>query len=120
MKGFDEKKIDAIFAFLETYVHFEDPQMSRIFKERIIQSDKNKIVMGIMDAVKQVYKEQMREEWMEKGIEEGMEKGRKEEQEKSVRIFLTNTEFSPDKIAELVGVPLSLVEKVKENLRVNR
>jgi len=31
---------------------------------------------------------------------------------KTVRLFLANTEFSPAKIAELVGVPISFVERL--------
>lgn len=40
-----------------------------------------------------------------------------EVREKSVKAFLTNTEFSVDKIAELVGVSASFVKKIKERLR---
>jgi hypothetical protein len=38
-------------------------------------------------------------------------------QEKSIKAFLDNTEFSVEKIASLVDVPVSFVEKVKKGLR---
>lgn len=50
------------------------------------------------------------EQWRyEDGIQEG--------KENSVKILLANTEFSPEKIASLVDVPLSLVKKIKKELR---
>jgi hypothetical protein len=49
------------------------------------------------------------------GIEEGMEKGRSAKKENSVRLFPANSEFSPEKIASLVEVPL--VEKIKNEMR---
>ena len=45
------------------------------------------------------------------------EEARTEEREKSVKAFLANTEFSVGKVAELVGVPVSFVRKVKASLR---
>jgi flagellar biosynthesis/type III secretory pathway protein FliH len=60
------------------------------------------------------------EQWAEikhqEGIEKGLEKGRKEERKEFVRSLLANTEFSPEKIAKLVGVPVAIVEKIKKSL----
>jgi hypothetical protein len=47
------------------------------------------------------------------GHEEGLEKGKEE----SVRLFLTHTEFSTTKIAELVGVRITLVRRIKKELK---
>lgn len=49
--------------------------------------------------------------------QEGLEEGARTEKENFLRVFLAHTEFSADKIAELVGVPVELVEKVKEESR---
>jgi len=46
------------------------------------------------------------------------EEAREEGNEKAAKLLLENTEFSVGKIAELVGVPVSLVKKVKESLRL--
>jgi len=45
------------------------------------------------------------------------EEGREKEREKFVRSLLANTEFSSAKIAELVGVPVALVTKIKKSLK---
>jgi hypothetical protein len=52
--------------------------------------------------------EQLAEIRHQEGIEEGLEK--------AIRSLLTKHEFSIQKIAELLDVPLSLVEKVKKEL----
>jgi flagellar biosynthesis/type III secretory pathway protein FliH len=49
--------------------------------------------------------------------EDGKEEGLKEGKENSVKVFLANTEFSPEKIASLVDVPLALVKKIKKEMR---
>ena len=90
--------------FLENAILFDDPENNRIFKEEIRSSDKNN-VMGIDEYVKQ--------EGIKEGMEQGLEKGREE----SVRLFLSSTDFSDAKIAELVGVPISVVEKVKKGTK---
>lgn len=51
----------------------------------------------------------------EEARQEGQEKVRMT-QERSIRAFLDNTEFSIEKIASMVGVPVSFVEQVKEGL----
>ena len=56
------------------------------------------------------YFEQLAEIRRQEGVEEGIEKGL----EKAVRQLLANTEFSSKKIAELIEVPVTLVEKIKK------
>ncbi len=69
--------------------------------------------MGIIEQLAEIKGQEGLKKGKEIGLEEGLEKGLK----KAVRLFLSNTEFSPEKIAELVGVPLALVEKIKQELR---
>jgi len=59
------------------------------------------------------YFEQLAEIRRQEGVEEGIEKGL----EKAVRQLLANTEFSSRKIAELIEVPVTLVEKIKKEQR---
>ena len=103
-KGFPLKKIRAIFIFLENYVLFEDPEMNRIFKEKIQSQDKNNI-MGIDEYLKMV------------GREEGLAEG----EEKSKRLFVENllsgTDFPAEKIASLASVTLDFVNKIKNELK---
>lgn len=61
--------------------------------------------------------EQLAEIKAEEALEKGMKKGMKKGNEKAVKLLLDNTEFSISKIAELVGVPVSFVKKVKGNLQ---
>jgi flagellar biosynthesis/type III secretory pathway protein FliH len=56
------------------------------------------------------------EEAMAEGIEKGLAEGRAMEREKAIRLFLTNTEFSVEKIAELLEAPIALVKKIKKEL----
>jgi hypothetical protein len=56
--------------------------------------------------------EQLAEIRHQEGVEEGGEKERK----RVVRSLLANTKHSPAKIAELVGVPVALVTKIKKSL----
>jgi len=74
------------------------------FNKEIDQLTGKKNTMDIIEQVAQIR------------AEEALEKGREEGNEKAVKLLLANTEFSADKIAELVGVPVSFVKKVKENL----
>ena len=92
-RGYSNKKVRTILKFLENVILFEYPENNRIFKEEIRSFDKNN-VMGIDEYVKQ------------EGIKEGLEK--------AISGLLSNTDFSEAKIAELVGVPVSVVEKVKK------
>lgn len=52
-------------------------------------------------------------EKMAEKIAEEMAKKMAEEREAIVKRLLTNTEFSPEKIASLTGVPLASVEKIR-------
>ncbi len=110
-KGFNQRKIKAIFVFLENYVLFDDQEMNRIFKERVQSHDKNNI-MGIDEYVKMVAKEE--------GMEEGREQGRVEGEERKSRFFvenlLSNTDFSVEKISSLAGVAVEFVMEIKSGL----
>ena len=46
-------------------------------------------------------------------VQEGREKGVQEGLEKVVRSLLANTDFSPEKIAKMLEVPVSLIDKIK-------
>jgi len=106
---FERDKLKAILRFLDNYIQFDNPEMNRTFKEEIDKITGKKNTMDIFEQLAQWQRED--------GIEIGFEKGRQQEKENTVRIFLSHTEFDTEKIASLVGVPISLVEKIKEELR---
>ena len=99
-RGFNQRKIRAIFTFLESYVLFGDSEMNRNFRERIRSQDKNNI-MGIDEYVRRVAKE--------------------EERENNSRLFVENLlkdgSFSVEKIASLANVTVAFVNKIKKGLK---
>jgi hypothetical protein len=100
MAVFGERKTAAILTFLNNYVVFKKNETNRIFKERTDEILGNMYTMGIFEQLAEIKRQE--------AIEEG--------KEETVRLFLANTEFSPEKIAELVKVPVSLVQKIKQEL----
>jgi hypothetical protein len=94
-KGFSQRKIRAIFVFLENYVLFEDPEMNRNFNRRIQSQDKSN-VMGIDEYVRQ------------------------EAREEQARLFVGNLlkeGFPLEKIASLANVTVDFVKEVKKSQR---
>jgi hypothetical protein len=118
MRGnrFPRKKVEAILLFLNNVVTFENPEMNRIFEGKIDQLTNKKNTMTVIEQLAEIKAEEAMAEGLEKGRAEGIKKGRAEEREKAVRAFLANTEFSVEKIAELVEAPIALVRKIKKEL----
>jgi hypothetical protein len=96
-RGFSQRKIWAIFVFLENYVLFEDPEMNRTFRDRIQPQVKNNDVMSLEELVKVL----------------AIEEGREEERRLLVKNLLSGTDFSTEQIASLVGVTTDFVNSVK-------
>jgi hypothetical protein len=103
-KGFSQRKIRAIFVFLESYVLFKKPEMNRIFKERIQPQDKNNI-MGIDEYLKQV------------GKEEGLAEGKENSSRLFVENLLKDGGFPIEKIASLANVTADFVKEIKKDLK---
>ena len=111
-RPFPKHKIRAIFNFLKSYVLFQEPEMNGIFTERT-ESRQKTISMNMTDFVRM----EALEEGEEIGMMKGEEKGRNREREKFARRLLADTEFSLEKIAELVEIPLAQVETWSRDLR---
>lgn len=97
---FSKKKIEAILTFLNNMVILEDPETNRIFTEEIDLLTGKKNSMNIFEQLAEI-KAQEAQERVE---------------EKSVRAFLMNTDFSIEKIANILDIPVSFAERVKEGL----
>jgi hypothetical protein len=111
-KGIYEKaKIEAILTFLSNYVLFEKEETNRIFMKEVDLKSGKSNTMGII--------EQLAEIRAKESLEKGLEIGRNEEREKSVKAWLDNTNFSIEKIASILDVPIAFVEDVKAGLFVN-
>jgi predicted transposase/invertase (TIGR01784 family) len=104
MVAFGKKKTEAILSFLNNYVVFKKSETKRKFMTKTDEIFEKKNTMGVI------------EQWAEIKHQEGREEGREEEKQEFVRSLLAKTEFSPEKIAELVGVPIAFVKKIKKSL----
>jgi hypothetical protein len=109
MAAFGKKKTEAILSFLNNYVVFKNSETNRKFMTKTDEIFEKKNTMGVI--------EQLAEIKAKEALEEGREQGKEEERQEFVRSLLTNTEFSPEKIAELVGVPVAFVQKIKKSLK---
>jgi hypothetical protein len=96
-KGFPIRKLRAIMKFLKNYVLFEEPEMNRIFTERIYSPKTD--IMGIDEYIR----------W--EAIEE--------EKERIVKNLLKGSDLSDEKIASLVEVTVEFVNEVKADLKVH-
>ena len=83
---------------------------------RIDQLTNKKNTMTVIEQLAEIKAEEAMAEGLEKGRAEGIKKGRAEAYEKAINAFLANTEFSVEKIAELVEAPIALVRKIKKDL----
>jgi len=109
-KDVDEEKINAIFIFLNNYLLFAKKETNRIFMEQVDQLTGKKKSMDILEQVAEIREKE--------GLQRGLQKGRAQERVKSVRAFLTNTKFSVEKIASILGVSTAFVEKQKKSLQL--
>jgi hypothetical protein len=105
---FEKQKLQAILIFLNNYVRFENPEYNRNFNHEIDKITGKNNTMDIFEQVAQWKWEDGKEEGLQQGLEQGLEK--------AVKVLLANTEFSVEKIASEVGVPVSFVETIKQKL----
>ena len=112
MAVFGEKKTRVIMSFLNNYVAFNGKEINRKFTTRTDEIFQIKNTMGYFEQLAEI----KHQEGIQQGIQEGVQQGIKEGLEQAVKSMLSNTDFSPKEIAEMVGVPLSLVRKLKSAL----
>jgi hypothetical protein len=108
MEVFGERKTRAILIFLKNYVVFKTSETNRKFMEQTDLIIGKSETMGIFEQLADI----KHQEGLEEGKQEGMQVA-----ERAIRVLLDNTEFSPEKIAEMVKVPIDMVEKVKKELK---
>lgn len=100
-KGFPIQKLRAIMKFLKNYVLFEDPEMHRLFIERIYSPIYSN-AMGIDEYIKMEAKEEERESSNRRFVEN----------------LLKGSDFSDEKIASLANVTVEFVNEVKADLKI--
>jgi hypothetical protein len=113
---FGERKTRAILTFLANYVVFNKPETNRNFIGISDQILGKSNTMGIIEQLAEIKHQEGVEEGKQIGKQEGKQEGIQEGLEKAVRGLLANSEFSPEKIAELMGVAIDLVDKVKNEM----
>lgn len=96
-RGFSQRKIWAILAFLNNYVLFEDTEMNLTFTQAIQSQVKNNNIMTLEELEILMAKEDARDE----------------ERYHFVKNLLAGTDFSAEQIASLAGVTVNLVNIVK-------
>jgi transcription initiation factor TFIIIB Brf1 subunit/transcription initiation factor TFIIB len=104
---FPERKIAIIISFLHNYIQFKRVETNRIFMKQLDDLIGKENTMGYFEQLAQLKAQEAREEGEVKV---------KQAQEKSVKAFLSNTEFSTDKIASLIGVSVEFVEQVRKGM----
>lgn len=103
--NFERRKLEAILAFLKNYVQFQSLKFDRSFEKEInFITNKNK-TMDIFEL--------MAEEDRKRGFRQGVRRVN----EKTIRNLLTNTRFSVEKIASLVGVSVTTVQRLSKKVR---
>ncbi|MHB1922618.1 MAG: hypothetical protein ACYCOO_10320 [Chitinophagaceae bacterium] len=76
--------------------------------------------MGIVEQLAEIKANDAMKIGLKKGFEEGFKKGfeegRKEGEKRMIKILLTETELSAEKIASMFELPLSYVKKLNKTL----
>ena len=131
-KNFPKKKIRNLLQFLKLYIRFENKEFINKFDKEVEKITNKPKTMGIEEFVldrerRMARKEGLREGRQEgqllgrqEGIEQGIEKGKEitdyENKFAFTKSLLTQTDFSEEKIADLVGVNIEFVRKVKNGI----
>ena len=123
-KNFSREKISALLRFLKLYVRFENKELISKFDEELDKITNQSNTMGlkefVLDRERRMARKEGRQEGRQEGREEGREEGMsiKEIEDKTnfTKNLLTQTDFSEEKIASLVGVDIEFVRQVKSSL----
>ena len=102
---FEDRKLQAILLFMDRYVPFEDPEISRTFRERMDSLTGKKNTMDIFEQV------------AEMKIEEAKLEGQKEAKDAVIRNLLETSEFSDEKIASVAEVSVNVVAAIRKQRR---
>ena len=105
-KSFSKEKIRILMNFLRYYVRFDKPESISKFDEQIDILTKQRKTMGIEEFL--LYRAEKQGEM--KGIEKGIEKSKQD----FIKNLLLKTDFTSEKIADLVGLPVTAVERIKK------
>jgi predicted transposase YdaD len=114
-KGFSKRKIQAIYSFLYNYVRFANPETNRIFEKELGKIVGKKNTMGMLEGLTEIKTGEAMKKGIRKGRAQGRAKGRAAEKTRVVRRLLAEKGFTVKKIADIVDVSVSFVEKIKKS-----
>jgi predicted transposase YdaD len=119
-KNFPKPKIDALLRFLKLYVRFEKKELISKFDNELDIITNRPNTMGlkefVLDRERRMARKEGKEEGREEGIELGMSLKEREEKTNFTKNLLQQTNFSEEKIADLVGVEINFVKEIKTSL----
>ena len=131
-KNFPKKKIRNLLQFLKLYIRFENKEFINKFDKEVEKITNKPKTMGIEEFVLDRERRMARKEGLQEGRQEGQLLGRQEGIEQGIekgkeitdyenkfaftKSLLTQTDFSEEKIADLVGVNIEFVRKVKNGI----
>ncbi|WP_139125710.1 hypothetical protein [Arcticibacter eurypsychrophilus] len=107
---YNHEKIARFIIFLKNLVYIKDPKINRIFDIEVDTLMGRSNVMGIIETINELNREE--------GFEMGLEKGRVEEKAEFTKNLLSSTDLSVSKIAGLVGVTEDFVREISASLKI--
>ncbi|TDX00799.1 putative transposase/invertase (TIGR01784 family) [Dinghuibacter silviterrae] len=124
-KKLSQRKKLVISAFLESCVQFEEPRTYRTFGKQLESITGKKNPMGVIEMLKEQGLEEGRAKGLAQGHAEGLAVGRAEGHaeglEEAKAAFVTNLlsklHLTDEQIADVAGVDLKFVKRVKDKLK---
>ena len=114
---FPKQKIRGLMNFLKFYIHFADPKYNLNFDKTIEQITENNRTMGIEEMILERVKKEGLEKGRLKGLEEGLEKGILKGKAEVVSNLLLKMAMTDAQAADIAGVPVDFVKKVRRKLK---
>jgi hypothetical protein len=111
-KDFTKEKIRCLLQFLKLYIRFENQELINKFDTEIDIIKNRQTTMGIEEFIL----DRERRVGMKKGVELGEKNATYKKDLAFTQSLLTQTDFSEEKIANLVSVSIEFVQKVKATL----
>jgi hypothetical protein len=112
-KKFTKEKIRSLLQFLKLYIRFENQELINKFESELDIIKNRQTTMGLEEFVL----DRERRVGKREGVEEGKEIMDYENKLNFAKNLLSQTDFSEEKIAVLVGVDIEFVQKVKASLK---
>ncbi|MDR1729123.1 MAG: hypothetical protein LBR52_00460 [Prevotellaceae bacterium] len=112
-KSFEKERVRKIMTFLNSYIHFENKENNIIFEHHLDRIKGRITTMGIEELVLRAREHEGIKIGEERGLKRGMEHGM-ERKSREVILNMVQKKFADETIADLLGVSLEYVQKIKE------